>query len=153
VESTMQRCKRCWSGCSYCSCRPRSWRTQRQLIAEISTTWKSCRRMKRNPKQLILEKSTTMRCGYRRNRTSRQQIKETEISLTYNEAVSCFYHCVSNTMRVNYDEGDNVNSRKAPFLISATHKKWRFSGKRRTLKEFYQQIDHKAIDKARLVPI
>jgi hypothetical protein len=61
---------------------------------------------------------------------------------------------LSATLRVNNDEGDNeVNSRKDHFLAAATSKKWRVSGWKRYLKEFYQQVDHRTIDKARLMSI
>jgi hypothetical protein len=52
----------------------------------------------------------------------------------------------------DYDEGDNEGtSCEHPFLAAATSRKWRVSGKKRYLKKFYQQVDDRTIDKARLV--
>jgi hypothetical protein len=57
----------------------------------------------------------------------------------------------SNAARVNNDN-DRVKSLEDPFLAAAKSRKWKFSGKKRYLKQLYQQIDHKTIDKARLAP-
>jgi hypothetical protein len=37
------------------------------------------------------------------------------------------------------------------YAAAATSKNWRVSGRKRYLKEFYQQVDDRTIDKARLV--
>jgi hypothetical protein len=52
---------------------------------------------------------------------------------------------------VNNEDDKKVNSRKDPYLAAATSRKWRGSGKKRYLKEFYQQVDHRTVDKARLM--
>jgi hypothetical protein len=58
---------------------------------------------------------------------------------------------LSKTLRVDNEGDEEITARKDPFLAAATSKKWRVSGKKRYLKEFYEQVDHRTIDKARLV--
>ena len=57
----------------------------------------------------------------------------------------------------NNNDGDEkgeeeVLSCEDPFLAAARSKKWKVSGKKKYLKEFYQQIDHRTLEKARLMP-
>jgi hypothetical protein len=52
---------------------------------------------------------------------------------------------------VNNEDDKKVNSRKDPYLAAATSRKWRGSGKKRYLKEFYRRVDYRTMDKSRLV--
>jgi hypothetical protein len=66
---------------------------------------------------------------------------------------------LSSAVRINNNNNDGeieVLSREDPFLAAATSRKWKVTGKKKYLTEFYQfqqqQIDHRTLEKARLLP-
>jgi len=61
----------------------------------------------------------------------------------------------SNNSNNNNNNNDDTkrNDDEDPFLVAAMSRKWKVSGKKKYLKEFYQHhIDHRTIENARLMP-